>query len=92
MKTAKLIMNIKGWRGDARLYKLSEPVEYNAEEKKTKFVIVSAVHTSFSGSETYIFPANKDGAVTDWGELEGSFRGGLDHVVALENAGFTVIK
>ena len=92
MKTAKLIMNIKGWRGDARLYELSEPVEYGEGNKKTKFVVVSAAYVMFSGSETYIFPADKNGNVMDWGELEGSFRGGLDHVVALENAGFTVIK
>lgn len=46
----------------------------------------------FSGPETYIFPANEDGKVVHWAELEGSFRGGLDHERALRNAGFEVAK
>lgn len=43
--------------------------------------------------ETYIFPADKDGKITDWGELDGSFQGDWDHVQALKNAGYEpVIK
>ena len=71
-------------RGNASLYRLTPPLQ------KHKYVIVSAVVAPYSGAETYIFPANKQGEVTDWGELEGSFRGSLDHLTALENAGYDI--
>jgi len=94
MKTARFIKKLEGWRGRAKLYELSEPVEYGWTEKgETKFVAVSAI--SFAPDtglpETYIFPCDKDGNVLDWLELEGSFRGGMDHEKALNNAGFTVV-
>ena len=41
--------------------------------------------------ETYIFPADEDGNVLDWGELEGSYRGGMDHEEALHNAGYEIV-
>lgn len=41
--------------------------------------------------ETYIFPADKDGNITSWGELEGSFKGDWDHVQALKNAGYETV-
>lgn len=44
----------------------------------------------FSGPETYIFPADKTGEIVNWSELDGSFKGGLDHEQALVNAGFEV--
>jgi len=46
-----------------------------------------------SGPETYIFPAKKSGdifEVADWGELNGSYRGGFDHAEALKGAGYEV--
>ena len=96
-KTATFIKNCRDFSGDARLYKLSESMEYkkpwdkdDPPAKKTKFVIVSATHVMLSGNETYIFPSNEDGKVIDWGELDGSYRGGLDHEEALRGAGFSV--
>jgi hypothetical protein len=86
MKTAKFIKNGKGYTGDARLYELSEPVEY--EGSTSQFVIVSAASVAFSGPETYIFLANSEGEVTNWGELPGSFRGGFDHEQALRSLGY----
>ena len=83
MKTAEKIKNLKDFNGQAALYKLSEPLEGNT------YVIVSAV-TAYSGLETYIFPASDDGKVIDWRELEGSFRGDLNHSEALEGAGYKV--
>jgi hypothetical protein len=56
-----------------------------------EYVLVSAANVMFSGPETYIFPANKEGEVIEWGELPGSFRGGLDMEEALNNAGYEVI-
>jgi len=41
--------------------------------------------------ETYIFPADKYGDVLEWSELEGSFRGGLNHEAALKGMGFSLV-
>ena len=90
MKSAKFMKQLSDFTGDARLYQLSDFVDY--DEGKTKYIIVSAVVAPYSGSETYIFPANKKGEVIDWGELDGSFRGGLDHEQALRNAGYEIAE
>lgn len=54
------------------------------------YVVVSAVSVPFDGPETYIFTANSEGAITSYMELEGSFKGGLDHAEALRRAGYEV--
>lgn len=46
----------------------------------------------FQGPETFLFPADGKGNITSWGELDGSFRGAIDHEQALRNAGYVVIK
>jgi hypothetical protein len=96
-KTATFIKKLKDFTGEACLYKLSEPIEYDEPwddkgppAKKTNYVVVSATITPFSGPETYIFPANKEGEIVDWGELEGSYSGGLSHTKALIGAGYKV--
>lgn len=99
MKTATQIPNPNEsyFSGDARLYELSEPVEYSSydfetgeyDRLDTPHVIVSGVGTMFSGEETYIFPANESGTVLDWGELPGSFQGYIDHAEALAGMGYT---
>ncbi len=95
MKSAKFIKKCDWGTGDARLYELSEPVEYDKpwdEEdppaKMTKYIAVSAANVPFSGPETYIFPADENGEVLKWGELDGSFKGDMDHIKALMRAGF----
>lgn len=90
MKTAKLIKDrLDGFTGHAALYELEPPITDG--EKTHKRVIVSAVNAMFSGPETYIFPAYEDKEeISDWSELEGSYRGGKDHVQALQNAGYEV--
>lgn len=100
MKTYKFIKQCEWGTGDARLYELSEPVSYVADFDddgndvlaETSFVAVSAANAVFSGPETYIFPADSDGEVLNWAELDGSYRGGLDHAQALQNAGYEVSK
>lgn len=91
-KTATFVRALSGWRGDARLYRLSEPLapDYGEERTPAEYVIVSAVVAAYSGPETYIFPATADGAVVNYGELPGSFRGALDHAAALDNAGYAI--
>lgn len=99
MKTATYIRTLTGWRSDARLYRLSERV--TGEERReapaggseyrpvqVDHVIVSAVVDVASGPETYIFPANNEGEALSMLEMEGSFRGSLDHVAALAGLGF----
>lgn len=94
-KTATFVRALTGFRGEARLYRVSPPMVENQWPGDGKVehgcVVVSAVVAMFSGPETYIFPADESGAVVSWGELDGSFRGGLDHEAALRGAGYTVI-
>lgn len=78
--------------GEMRLYKLDPPMEGDEYTGLIEYVIVSATVAMFSGAETYIFPADADGEITDWGELDGSFRGALDHEQALHNAGYSVAE
>jgi hypothetical protein len=89
-KTATLIGRAAGsMAGDARHYRLSEPLEGN------EYVVVSAVehHVGFFPIiETYIFPADETGKVTNWGELFGSFKGDTNHEKALNGAGYEVSK
>lgn len=90
---ARYITTLKGMRGDAQVFELDPPM-HDENDASVTHVVVSAVIASFSGPETYIFPAEltDDGEwqVAGWGELEGSYRGGLSHTQALENAGYEV--
>jgi len=91
MKTAKLLKdNLNGFTGHAALYELSEPI-VGYDNKKHKFVICSTAYAMLSGIETYIFPANKKGKITNWGELDGSMRGVDSHREVLKEAGFELI-
>jgi hypothetical protein len=99
-KTAKYVRTLpkQDWQGTAKLYELSEPVQYGYDYEtkqpkgSTSFVAVSAACVWFEGGrpETYIFPSDENGKVLDWGELPGSYKGGLDHEKALDNAGFSI--
>jgi len=95
MGTATLIRkNLPEFKGDARLYKLDPPMlgddRYTIEEEY-EYVIVSAVLNLGFPPETYIFPADSDGGILDWGELDGSFKGALDHERALNGAGYQIV-
>jgi hypothetical protein len=86
--TAKYLKAITGWRGDARAYELSEPLD------GATHVIVSGVDLVFTGPETYIFPATPESIAANKhngsSELTGSFRGAIDHTEALRRAGYEV--
>lgn len=66
----------EGFNGDARLYKLSSPIEfkkYNFDTKSTDVfkadhIIVSSVSNAWA-HETMAFPADENGAILDWGSL-----------------------
>lgn len=84
-KTATLVKsNLRDFRGSANLYRLDPPLS------ESEYVVVSASVVPYSGPETYIFPATEGGEIADGGELDGSYRGGLDHELALLNAGYVV--
>ena len=100
---AILIKKLDGFTGDARLYRLDPPLimkDYDGNvilDKKGnatahQYVVVSATDAMFSGPETFIFPANKTGNITSWSELNGSFKGDLDHEEALRNAGYSIVE
>lgn len=91
MKIASYIRTVtnQGYRGEARLYLLNEPV-FDSRGKATKYVIVSAVDAFSAGIETFIFPADADGRIIDLVELDGSTRGVWDHELVLREAGFTI--
>lgn len=48
-----------------------------------EFYIVSAVVVPYSGPETYVFPADRHGKITDFGEIVG-LRGTLNHQEAID--------
>lgn len=73
---AELVRDLAGFSGTAKLWRV--------DGGEHCFVITSAAIT-YSGPETYVFPANESGDVTDWGELEGSFRGDPDHDRAIND-------
>lgn len=85
--------------GDAAVYELDPPVDYfedwgSDKKSSTAYVVVSAVpHVLTQGPETYIFPVEKTGdvfTVVDYSELEGSFKGSMDHAKALEGLGYAI--
>lgn len=78
--------------GEMRLYKLDPPMGGEYVDGPIEYVVVSATVAMMVGPETYIFPADAEGKITDWGELDGSFRGSLDHDRALANAGYEVAE
>lgn len=103
MKTATFLMDSIPQTGDpkalgAKLYRLSEPIEFNkysfTTKSKTKavtsYVSVSCAIGDDGRYQTYIFPANEHGDVLDWMHLAGSYKGGLDREKALQQAGYTV--
>lgn len=92
MNTAKLIKdNLPRFNGHAALYELDPPIK-GENDKTHKRVIVSAAYAMFTGQETCIFPAKDDAEkIENWGELEGSFSGGMSHAEALKNAGYAII-
>jgi len=79
---------VKNMAGDARLYRLNEPL--NGYD----YVVVSAVDERPARRlcETYIFGSDYLGQIGNWGELAGSYQGGSDHEEALRRAGYEVAK
>lgn len=92
VNTATLIKEgLPDFTGQANLYRLDPPIAADDSEKGPwEYVVTSAVVAPYTGPETYIFASDENGEVVDWGELNGSYRGALDHEQALRNAGYEV--
>lgn len=89
MSLATFVRKLPRGTGEMRLYKLAPPLSgYSGQT--FEFVVVSATVVPYSGPETYIFGADEAGEIKEWAELEGSFKGGLDHEQALRGAGYEV--
>jgi len=74
------------WKGDARLYRCEPPMP-GYDGTLHDYIVVSAVAVG-AFDETYIFPADEDGKVADFAEMDGSFRGDKDHERAIRDAGY----
>lgn len=76
------------WNGHAQLFKLDQvaktkPYDETETPLEFEYIIVSAAVVAFSGPETYLFPGDENGQILAWGELPGSYRGGLHHMTAV---------
>lgn len=95
MIKAKLVRDIQNRPAEQKLWRLSESVPYGWSEdmQRCNFVVTSHLARAFDTGrpETYIFPADKDGSILSWGEMDGSSRGGdQSHEDVLRNAGWEV--
>ena len=78
------------------IYKLEPPLKYEEftggdwSEQETEYILISS--SSMCGMETYIFPADRSGVVTDWGELNGSVKGYVQAEDILESIGYTLVE
>lgn len=90
-KVAIHTRDLPDFTGHAALYKLTEPVSvgYDKDSETTIWVIASGTSVPFSGSECLVFPSNKAGEITSWGEIAG-VRGSQSHIEALASLGFEI--
>lgn len=77
---------------DARLFRVDPPMTDWNETTTFEYVVVSGSRVpELRQPETYLFGADEHGKILDWLELDGSFQGDVDHVKALNNAGYRVV-
>lgn len=95
-KIARKIKKLDNFQGEAWLYKIDPPAKEEPvlcdEVSESEYIVSSAVSTMFGSSETFLFLCDKDGNVLNWGELEGSFCGGMDNDKAVRDAGYEIIS
>lgn len=94
-KTATFVKDVSAYfNGTAHLFKVSPAVPYSwnhdskAYDGETEYIVASAV-TGWA-YETYLFPADENGSVIDWGELDGSQKGTTDIQSVMSEAGYSV--
>ncbi len=77
--------------GEARLYRVDPPLKvdpWDDESSETTEYVISSASSVLGAPETYIFAADSEGKVTNWGELNGSEKGFLDCDRAIRGAGY----
>lgn len=83
-----------GKMGEAVAYRLTPPLKStdwdNDKDREDRYIWVSQINVN-SMWETYIFPADKNGKVTDWLELEGSRKGYITPDSLMRELGYTVV-
>jgi hypothetical protein len=82
MNKAIFIKDFKTHFGNAKLYKMNPAYEGH------DFVRASAANVPYSGDEVYLFPSDEKGNISDFGELDGSYRGGLDFSKVIKDIGY----
>ena len=95
MATSKNIAErIKKIKGSQMLWKVTPPIItepcYEGDTKKKFNYIITSCASVFGQPETYVFGADKNGEILDWGELDGSFKGDFDHERAIIGAGYQI--
>ena len=74
-----------------KLWRMEPPLK-DYEGEGHPLVMSSAVDHSLGGMirihETYLFPADESGEITDWGGLPGSYQGDTNHEAAIRGAGY----
>lgn len=85
-KIATFIKDMTSRTATQKLYRMSPPHEGH------EHVVSSGVASAFDTGlpETYLFGAEADGKVISYSELDGSFRGSVDHDEAIRSAGYEV--
>jgi hypothetical protein len=84
------------WRPEARLYRLTPPLVVKPRYGNDtyagtwEYVVVSGAKVA-GQLETYIFPADENGTAIHLRELPGSFHGSINHMKALNGAGYAVV-
>lgn len=76
---------------DQRLYALDPPLK-DWNDNEVRHVVVSATFVTGFGCETYIFGSDETAENINYCELNGSFKGRVDHAQALRNAGYTIVE
>ncbi len=86
IKTATFIKDMASRTATQKLYRMDPPHEGH------EYVAASGVQSAFDTMmpETYLFGADADGKITSYSELDGSFRGSVDHEEAIREAGYKV--
>ena len=81
MITARRVRALRGFRGTAWLWCLSEPADvgYGTQPIVAEWIVTSSADVPYSGPETYAFASDPNGKVQCWTELPGSERGRVTH-------------
>ncbi|MEN4917541.1 hypothetical protein ABE485_02630 [Achromobacter spanius] len=86
MNVARLVKdNLEGFNGHASLYRCDPP------HAGHEFVVASTT-TAYGLMETYLFPADSDGQIKDWLEMDGSMKETTSHDDVWANAGYQISR